>query len=242
MPDHDDLIAELRGLGEHLTLPEPADQRAAVRARLTGHAVPGRRRWRLWVVGGVAAVVAATGAVAPARAGVVAAVGGLLRVAGIEVRSEPAPTASLPASPLPAERSVALAEARARALFPVKVPAALGPPEDVELADPDPAGAPRVVTLTYRGGRVRFDQFDGALSVVYLKTAPDAQWVTIGAATGLWLPTAHPVTYVDRAGAERTVTARRAGPTLIWQSAEVSYRLEGLATLDEALAAAGSIG
>src|SRR4051812_29233207 len=132
MPDHDDLIAELRALGDHLTLPEPADQRAAVRSRLTAQPARRRRRWRVWIVGGVAAVVAATGAVAPARAGVVAAVSGLLRVAGIEVRTEPAPPSSLPASPLPSERPVALAEARAKALFPVKVPATLGPPEEVE--------------------------------------------------------------------------------------------------------------
>jgi len=240
MPDHDDLIAELRALGDHLTLPEPADQRAAVRSRLIAEPRR-RRRWRVWIVGGVAAVVAATGAVAPARAGVVAAVSGLLRVAGIEVRAEPAPTASLPSSPLPSSRPVTLDDARRLALFPVKVPAALGPPEAVELADPDPAGAPRVVTLTYQGGRVRFDQFDGELSIVYLKTAPDAQWVTVGADTGIWLPGPHPVTYVDRTGAERTSTARRAGPTLVWQSGPVSYRLEGFATLDEALKAARSI-
>src|SRR5689334_3125189 len=118
MPDHDDLIAELRALGDHLTLPEPAEQRAAVRSRLAAKPQR-RRRWRVWIVGGVAAVVAATGAVAPARAGVVAAVSGLLRVAGIEVRTEPAPPGPLPSSPLPAQQSVALAEARAKALFPV---------------------------------------------------------------------------------------------------------------------------
>jgi len=114
MPDrHDDLIAELRALGDHLQIPAPADQRAAVRARLTP-----RRRWRYWIIGAVAAIAAATGAIAPARAAVVAAV---LRVAGVEVHvAQPSVAGSLPASPLPSVRSATLDEARQVALFPVR--------------------------------------------------------------------------------------------------------------------------
>jgi hypothetical protein len=236
MPDrHDDLIAELRALGDHLDIPAPADQRAAVRARLTS-----RRRWRYWIIGAVAAIAAGTGAIAPARAAVVAAV---MRVAGIEVHvAQPPVTGSLPASPLPSVRSAALESARRAALFPVRVPAELGAPEQVLLADVLPSGAPRVVTLTYRGGAVRFDQFDGTLSLILLKQAPNAEWVQIGGETGLWLSDPHPVTYVGRDGVERTATARLAGPTLIWSAGQVTYRLEGLATREEALKVARSVG
>jgi len=242
MPDRqDDLVAELRALSAWIDVPEPADQRAAVRARLAAPA-PGRRHLRRWIVAAVAAVVGTVAVVAPARAAVVDAVGDLLRVAGIEIRREPA-TGSLPArpSPLPSVRSVALEAARRAALFPVRAPAALGEPEEVQLADPDSAGAPRVVTLTYRGGAVRFDQFDGAAAPAFMKMAPDARWVGIGPDFGIWLPGPHPVTYVGRDGVERTETARLAGPTLIWVSGAVTYRLEGLPTLAEAQATALSV-
>jgi hypothetical protein len=243
MPDHHDepLIAELRALGRQLDVPEPADQRAAVRARLTGRQA-GRRRLRLWIISAVAAIAGTVGAVAPARAAVVDAVDGLLRVAGIEVRRESAPSV-LPTrpSPLPSLRSAGLEEARRVALFPVLVPATLGVPERVLLADPDDAGAPRVVTLTYRGDAVRFDQFDGAVTPAFFKTAAAAAWVEIGTGHGIWLPGPHPVTYVDRDGGERTETARLAGPTLIWADGAVTYRLEGLKTLEEARTVALSV-
>jgi hypothetical protein len=242
--DHveDALVAELRALGDWLDVPEPADQRVAVRARLArlDHR---RRRVRRWIVATVAAIVGTVAVVPPARAAVVDGVGDLLRVAGIEVRREAAP-GGLPArpSPLPSVRPSTLDEARRVARFPVRVPAALGVPDRVLLADPDDAGAPRVVTLTYRGGTVRFDQFDGAVSPAFFKSAPAAQWVDIGAGPGIWLPGPHPVTYVDRKGIERTETARLAGPTLIWVAGTVTYRLEGLSTLKEARAVALSLG
>ena len=244
MRDHhdDDIVAELRALSTRLDVPAPADQRAAVRARLAG-ARPARRRVRRWIAVAVAAVAGTVTAIAPARAAVVDAVGDLLRVAGIEVRREPRATGSLPArpSPLPSVRSAALDEARRAARFPVRVPAVLGTPEEVLLADPDQDGAPRVVTLTYRGGAVRFDQFDGAPELMFLKSAPDARWITIGTGPGIWLPGPHAVTYVGRDGVERTATARLAGPTLIWTSGEVTYRLEGVPTLDEARSIASSV-
>jgi hypothetical protein len=232
MPEHDeDLAAELRGLATWIEVGEPADQRAAVRARLTT-----RSRWsKRWIVAAVAAVVAVTGAVAPARAAVVEAVGDLLRVAGIEVRREPA-TGGLPArpSPLPSLRSARLEEARRVASFPVRVPEALGAPEEVGLADPDDQGAPRVVTMTFRGGAVRFDQFDGTPYPAFFKTARNAEWTDVGADPGIWLPGPHPVTYVGRDGVARTATARLAAPTLIWETGGFTYRLEGIATLAEA--------
>ncbi len=243
MPDHhdDDLATELRALGAWVHVPEPADQRTAVRARLT-RPLPARRRAR-WVVGAVAALVGTVAAVAPARAAVVDAVDGLLRVAGIEVRREPVP-GGRPAAPdpLPSLRSAAWDEARRAARFPVRSPAALGTPDQVLLADRDDPGAPRVVTSTYRGGTVRFDQFDGAPAPAFLKSAPDARWIEVGADHGIWLPSPHPVTYVDRAGTERTETARLAGPTLIWAAGTVTYRLEGLATPEEARTVALSLG
>ncbi|MBG0562703.1 hypothetical protein I4J89_14700 [Actinoplanes sp. NEAU-A11] len=172
-------------------------------------------------------------------------VGDLLRVAGIEVRREH-PRGSLPAnpSPLPSTRTADLAEAERAAGFRVLVPELLGPPEEVLLADPDPGGRPRVVTLVFRGGTVRFDQFAGNLSPLFRKTAPDAQWVELaGVPDGaIWMASPHPLTYADRTGTEYTATARLAGPTLIWDTSElITYRLEGFATLEEAVRVAQSV-
>jgi hypothetical protein len=242
MSEADDTLAdELRALGRALAVPEGVDQRAAVRARLT-RAERAPRRVRRWILAVAAALVGAVAVVAPARAAVVDAVGDLLRVAGIDVRAEPAP-GDLPArpSPLPSVRIASLEDARKAALFEVRAPGTLGPPEQVLLADPDAGGAPRVVTLVYRGGSVRVDQFDGRVSPVFFKTAPAAEWVEIGPDPGIWLPGPHPVTYVDREGTERTGTGRLAAPTLIWSSGPVTYRIEGLATLEEAREAAASL-
>ncbi|WP_433362731.1 hypothetical protein ACQPZX_30840 [Actinoplanes sp. CA-142083] len=238
MPDRpDDLIAELRALGDHLDVPEAADQRAAVRARLTSAPPPARRhRWRLWLISALVAAVGATGAIAPARAAVL----DLLRVAGIEVRTTAKPTA-LPSSPLPSQHPAGLEEARRLAKFPVRLPTTLGTPGQVSMADQDSAGAPRVVTVSYRDGKVRFDQFDGTLAVAFIKQATNAEWVEIAGNTGIWVAGPHPVTYVDRAGVEHTETARLAGPTLIWEAGGVTYRLEGVATMEEAKAAALSV-
>ncbi|MEV6598034.1 hypothetical protein AB0M36_14300 [Actinoplanes sp. NPDC051346] len=240
MPDDDALIAELRALATELEVPEAADQRAAVRARLAA-APAARRRAKRWLIAGVAALAATVAAVSPARAAVVAAVGEVLRVVGIEVRAEPGPPLPAVPSPLPSPGPVTLAGAKAAAQFPVLVPLALGVPEKVELADPGAGGAPRVVTMTFRGGAVRFDQFDGRVSPAFLKSSSAARWTEVGGDTAIWLPGPHPVTYIDRQGTQRTETARLAAPTLIWSTATVTYRLEGLPTLAEATAVASEL-
>jgi len=243
VPDRydEDLVAELRELEAWLVTPEPADQRAAVRDRLV-RGTRRRRRIRATVAAVVAALAGTVVAVAPARAAVLDAVGDLLRVAGIVVQRDAGPTA-LPAtpSPLPSLRTATLAEAQRLARFPVKLPAGLGEPEMVVLADPDPAGAPRVVTLVYRGGKVRFDQFDGTLDIGFFKKSGTGQWTEIGSAVAIWVPDPHPVTYVGRDGVERTSTARLAGPTLVWADGLRSYRLEGFSTLAEAREVAESV-
>jgi hypothetical protein len=243
VPDRydEDLAAELRELETWLATPEPADQRVAVRDRLV-RGTRRRRRMRATVAAVVAALAGTVVAVAPARAAVLDAVGDLLRVAGIVVERDDRPTA-LPAtpSPLPSQRAATLAEAQRLAGFPLRSPAALGEPEQVLLADPDQAGAPRVVTLLYRGGTVRFDQFDGRLDPTFFKKSGQAEWVEVGSDIAVWLPGPHPVTYIDRAGVERTSTARLAGPTLIWADGLRTYRLEGFTARDKAVEVARSV-
>jgi RNA polymerase sigma factor (sigma-70 family) len=188
------------------------------------------------------AVVAAIAVVPPARHAAASVIDHLLRFAGIEVHVG-APPAPLPASPdpLPSAGPVSLAEARRAARFPVGVPAALGEPEQVIVADPDPDGAPRIVSLLYRGGTVRLDEFDGSLDGAFQKSTPDATWADVAGATALWLSTPHPVVYVGRDHVTRAETGRLAGPTLIWQSGPVTFRLEGMVTVSDAVAVADSV-
>ncbi|WP_229071183.1 hypothetical protein [Actinoplanes sp. DH11] len=244
MRDDDELIRELREMGRALRVPPAADQREAVRARLARPVRP-PRRVRALVLAAVAALIATVTFVAPARAVVVEVVGDLLRIAGITVRAEPYPgVVPTSPSPLPGARATTLAEARRVAGFPLAVPEELGEPAEVVLADPAPDGSPRVVTMLYRGGEVRFDQFDGELDGGFLKAAPDAEWVNLGSAVPLavWLPQPHPLTYIGRDGVRRSETTRLAGPSLIWSSARgATYRLEGLRTLEEAMRVARSV-
>ncbi|SNY29980.1 hypothetical protein [Paractinoplanes atraurantiacus] len=262
MPDRDDdLIAELRDLATWLETPEPADQRAAVRTRLAKQTsrrwswVPAKRpnpwtaakqtnrpapwvvakranRWRAWGAGVLAALAAAVIAVAPARAAVVDVLADVLRVAGIEVRREAVPpTPAVSPSPLPDAGSISLGEARKMAKFP----AALGDPERVEVYDQR-----RVVSLFYRGGTIRLDQFDGS-AAAFLKQAGQAEWTDVGGALAVWLPGPHTLTYYDRSGVERSATARLATPTLIWDTNGTTYRLEGFTDLAEARRVALSV-
>jgi hypothetical protein len=241
-----ELVEELRELGRWLETPAP-DVTGAVRARLVARrasvptwfaAVP-----RRWLVAAAAVVVAVAIAVVPqGRAAVAHAVTGLLRFAGVEVRQgQPAPAAS--PEPLPSIRSAGLDEARRRAHIPVRVPARLGVPEEVQLADPARDGAPRVVSLLYRGGTVRLDEFDGRLEPAFLKTmaTADARWVDVAGFGGLWFPTPHGLTYIDRHGVPHEETSRMTGSTLVWSDGVVTYRLEGPIPFEEATAIARSV-
>jgi hypothetical protein len=242
------LADELRELARFLDVPEPADQRTAVRARLVAQPVRRPRPFgglsQRWLAGVTAAAVAVVvGVVPPARAAVTDAVGRVVRFAGVEIRNDDGRPVQLPPtpSPLPQVRSVALDQARRLAKFPVLAPAALGVPDEVQTADPAPDGAPRVVTLLYRGGTVRIDEFDGEVDGLFLKNAANAEWVEVRGGFAIWVPTPHPVVYTDRFGMEHTETARLSGPTLIWTIGSATYRLEGIADLDSARAVADSM-
>jgi hypothetical protein len=240
-PRDDDLARELRDLGPWLVTPAPPDLRAPVRERLAAGA-----RWpsRRWLAAAAAVLLALVIAVVPqTRIAVAHAATALLRFAGIELDSAPR-SGSLPTtpSPLPSTRLATLDEARRQARFTIDVPARLGPPESVQLADPDATGAPRVVTLLYRGGTVRLDEFDGKLEPYFAKKidAAGMVWANVHGQPAVWIPTPHSVTYIDRHGVRHEETARLAGATLIWQGATITYRLEGQLTAEEALAIARS--
>ncbi|WP_444947083.1 hypothetical protein [Micromonospora ureilytica] len=234
-----DLERELRDLSSWLETPEPPDVRAQVRARLDRPAL----RWRALVAAALVALIVAV-VLPPTRVAIADAVAGLLRFAGVSIATAPAPTPpGGTASPLPGQRAVALDEAQRAVRFPIRLPAKLGPPERVLVADPDATGRYRVATLLYDGGALRVDAFDGRLNLSFHKEVipPGAEWVQVNGDFAVWVDGPHVLSYVDRAGGIRSETARLAASTLIWQDNDVSYRLEGDLTKTEAIEIARSL-
>jgi hypothetical protein len=240
------LETALRDLGTRLAVPEPPDPAEVADAVLARLRQPGRRPFlesRLAkVAAAVLVVLLALGLVItvspPVRAGVLH----LLRFAGIELSSEAGPTGPLPASPaaLPDQRSTDLATARRLSRFPIAVPDKVGPPEQVLLIDGTP---PRVVSLLYRGGTVRLDEFDGVADLSLFKKldTQDFEYLQIAGANAVWVPSPHPLYYIDRDGRYHAESARLSGKTLIWQRGEVTLRLEGDFTKEQALEIANSV-
>ena len=64
--------------------------------------------------------------------------------------------------------------------------------------------------------------------------------VEVGGSPGVWVAGRHVLAYRDRLGVFRQDTARLAGKTLIWQRGDVTLRLEGDLSKQEALRIARS--
>jgi len=239
----DRLEAALRALGTRLDVPEPPDVTAAVLDRLDEAEPP--RRWRP-VHKIAAAAAAALLALATAMAvspTVRAAVFDLLRIGGVEIHENQPPPVTPPVSvepPLPGERDVTLAEARAQAAFPLRLPSALDPPVTVRLIDDA-----RVVSMAFDSphGQVRIDQFDGRLDPMFTKFtyAEDIHRLFVQGVPGIWVDRPHPVLYTDESGALRDETARLSGSTLIWEKDGLTYRVEGDLTQEQAVEIAESL-
>ncbi|GAA0386479.1 hypothetical protein Acor_26010 [Acrocarpospora corrugata] len=229
--DFSELEDELRALSDALAVPEPSPPSAiasAVRATLEREPARQVRRWpriRRRIIAIVAAFLVVLVAATPqGRAAVVS----ILRFAGVEIRvGEPAPLPSGSPSPLPGERRVSLADARAQVRFPLVVPAVLGDPADVRVAD-----GGRVVSMFWPG--VRLDQYDGRLQELWRKELgpPWPEDVFVDGVTGVWIQQQHGLQYSPGAGPPQEF--RLSGPTLIWQRGQVGIRLEGPKTVEEA--------
>lgn len=240
----DQLETALRALGTRLDVPEPSDLTDAVLARLDEDE-PVRGGWRP-VHRVAAAVVAALVVLATAMAvspTVRAAVYDLLRIGGVGINENQPPPVTPTVSvdpPLPGERDVPLAQARAVARFPLRLPERLGPPVTVRLIEDA-----RVVSLAFASphGQVRVDECDGGLDPLFTKfaSAEDVHHVTVLGVPGVWVNRPHPVFFTDETGQMREETARLSGSTLIWEKDGVTYRVEGDLTQAQAVAIAESL-
>ncbi|MGX7825760.1 hypothetical protein ACTG9Q_11770 [Actinokineospora sp. 24-640] len=232
----DPLPTELRDLGRSLEVTVTEDFTAAVMTRIEAEPAPRRRgtawlarRWRA-LVGALTAVVLVGALTPPVRA----AVAEWLGLGAVSVRTGTgAPPSSAPPPPTAAGGS--LDQARSRAVFPIAVPARLGDPASVEVSADG-----RVVSMSWRDGAVRLDQVAGTLSPYFTKTVHgQVVFTTVRGAEALWLPGPHRLV-VDSSGVERVEPPRLAGATLIWQTGDITLRLEGDLSRADAVAIAES--
>jgi hypothetical protein len=182
-----------------------------------------------------------------------------LRGVGVQIGGPPPPTVTTtPGSRLDlglGER-VTLAEARRRVGFPVLVPAAAGldRPDAVFVNQAVPAGGR--VDLVYRArtglpassftdAGLLITEFRGQLEPDFLKKVAGAgmvQVVTVGGEPGYWFSgEPHFFSYQDSAGQFREERTRLAGNTLIWERGDLTLRLEGQLSKEEALRIAESM-
>ena len=200
-----------------------------------------------------------------------AAVADRLGLRGVEIIHVPAVTTPTPAppvaagptaTPLPACQRlhlgapISLAEARAGTPFPIRLPSL------PELDEPDETcmvGSPgNQVAFVYAprpgwpsvretGVALVLIAFQGRVDqgVLIKGVGPDTQIqpVTVNGGRGFWLAGApHSVAFFDEHGQVSFQSVRLAGNVLLWEQGGVTYRLEGVATLDQALRVAGSLG
>jgi len=253
--------SELRALGHELEVPPASDLTAAVRQRLEGQGLQGKRlkgqavrrhqgpdRWtglfgrrRGWRP--VLVVVAAFLVVLIATPQGRAAIAHVFRFAGVELRQGPEPSRS-PAGggSLPGERPMSLEQARRQAAFPILVPTVLGRPGRVLVSD-----GGRVVSLVYDHtphGPVRVDEFAGRPDQIYFEKILHLASITevrVNGTRGLWIKGPHEVVYITREGMTTTAPARlTTGNTLIWSTGQVTLRLEGNVGKAAALSIASS--
>jgi hypothetical protein len=232
-----DLERELTDLAAHLDVPTGGDWKDDLTRRITAPTpIHGRKRQSVLVAAAAVAVVAAgVLTVAPARS----AVAGWLGIGAVEVSHGPPPSTSSPPSPTTTRPPLDLAAAQRQVDFEITPPSDAGEPSRVTVDRQVPGG---LVTLTY-------DDF----TVVEIATHPDEPTiakfieggpiddVVVHGHAGMWIPEAHRIGYIDRAGALDFDTLRRAGPVLLWTVDDVTYRVEGPATLDAAMAVANTI-
>jgi hypothetical protein len=251
-----DLEHALTDLADHLDYPgfdSTSDQAAALRDRLGGT----RRNYALLVAAAVIVfVVAGVVAIAPARE----AVADWLGIGAVEIRrsGQPVPTATgrapvpgatgTPGTANPAA-AAQLAEARRSVDFAIRTPSAsaAGALTKVAVDRRVPGG---LVALSYRRFTVVEIATDPTKPMPLFKFVGGADLVDTtvagqsgtGTHPGLWVGAPHAVGFIDRSGEYVQDTVRRSGPVLLWQDSGVTYRIEGLRTLDEARAVAATLG
>jgi hypothetical protein len=236
------LLAEL---ASHIEWPEPGPELdLAPRLAITRPITPRRR----WVPAAAASVilVALLLVVSPqARE----AVADLLGVAGIEIEFRPELEEPV-GSDLDLGRAVSLQEAVESVGFPVSVPELPGEPDGVYISDGE-------VNMVWEGGETLPAAGDTGVGLLYsqfqAETGGDTSVKAVGPETtvlavdvagwrGWWIEgSPHVISTEDASGRRVEQTLRLAGNVLMWETDDVTHRLETMLGRGEALRIAESM-
>lgn len=225
--------------------------------------LPGRWRWQRLAIAGLAAALLAA-AVLVLSPGTREAVADLLGLRGIRIQiGEPRPTSTTPPSTeagglgasLGLGRRTTLDEARRSVKFPVRVPTAAGfDRPDAVYVDPDqPADGrvdfvyrarPGLPASPYTEAGLLITQFRATVDLAYIKKlsgVSEVEFLRVNGGNAFWFSQPHELVFIDRHGSYQQERARLAGSTLIWEQGDVTYRLEGQVSRDEAVRIAESM-
>lgn len=237
-----ELELSLRQLGAAIEFPEPPDLATRVRGRL-GEA-PDRgwapRRLAGLALAVLAVAVAAVLAVPSARTSVLEWLG----IKGVSItRVETLPRAGVLRTGDLGTR-VTLAEARRRAPWIVEPRSdEVGPPDEVYFSTDVPGDQVTFVWGTLESARLLLTQSSGQLfAEKMLLPGTGAEQVEVDGKFGVWLfGDPHFFVFRDERGQIREETSRLARNTLLWQDGQLTVRLEGDLSKDEALEIARSV-
>ncbi len=252
-----ELEARLIELGARLDVPEAGSLPAAVRARLDPVAVsaPGDRElWRrraLVAAAVVVAILTVLCAYSPTRTALADWLGiGAVRFTSVaQLPTLPPNTAAAtPAGSTGSTGSTeadAMAHAQAQVTFPIQLPDPhrSGPVLSLR-ADPTvPGGLVSVGFADFDLTEIAAEADQGPVVSKFVGPDTHLRFVTVNSRDGAWISgSPHELAYLDPDGTLRTQTLRRAGNVLVWEQGGVTYRVEGLDSLDDALAVAATIG
>ncbi len=160
----------------------------------------------------------------------------------------PRPTPTLLASLLDLTGETNLEEARRGVPFPIRLPtypAELGPPDRVFLQNWDGPVAVLVWLVPGMEDQVRFSLHLLASNAAVTKLSKESTVIeetTVNGNRAVWLRGPHMLYIYEREGDERFRTERFVqGNVLIWEQDQITYRLEGNLSLDEARRIAESV-
>jgi hypothetical protein len=225
--------------------------------------LPGRWRWQRLAVAGLAVAVLAA-AVLVLSPGTREAVADLLGLRGIRIQiGGPRPTVTTPPSTeagglgasLGLGERTTLADARRRVKFPVRVPTAAGfeRPDAVYVDPYQPADGrvdfvyrarPGLPASTYTEAGLLITQFRASADLDYVKKVSQfskVEFLRVNGGDAFWFTEPHELVFIDRNGSIQQERVRLAGSALIWQQGDVTYRLEGQVSRDEAVRIASSM-
>ncbi len=239
-----DLERDLRYVGQRIEYPAERDIAPLLRGRLEPPArAPWFRRRLVLALVTAFAVIGAAFAVPQARTAILH----FFHIGGITIEPVERLPSVPPARTLDLGERVSLAKADDLADFRVVVPKRLGNPDAVYFDRKTPGGVVWLVYGSKRHVRLLLAEFIGENAPAYAEkqVAPgtSVERVYVYGERAVWISgKPHVVTFADRDGHLRYSARRLAGNTLIWQSAEMTFRLEGTTlTKSEALAIANAV-